>query len=93
MNDIVIPAEALGDPVYDSDEGTLTFYGSSAVRIAKILTEAREKRERAAREERLSALLHANAKRYCHREVSASSMHTAFQDLADRALEIFEVQR
>lgn len=93
MTDISIPAEVIGDPEYDDVRETLTFRGSSAVLIARILTEAREKRERIEREERLAALVRANAKRYCHREVSASSMHTAFQDLADRALEIFEVQR
>lgn len=93
MSDITIPIEFLGDPEYDGAKETLTFYGSSAIQITRILTEAREKRERAEREERLAALVRANAKRYCHREVSASSMHTAFQDLADRALEIFEVPR
>lgn len=93
MSDIVIPAEVIGDPEYDDVKETLTFYGSSAVLISRILTEAREKRERAEREERLSALVRSNAKRYSHRDVSASSMHTAFQDFADRVGEIFEVQR
>jgi hypothetical protein len=93
MTEIAIPTEILGDPEYDEQKETLTFYGSSAVLISRILSEAREKRERTEREERLSSLVRANAKRYSHREVSASSLHTAFQDFADRALEIFEVPR
>lgn len=72
------------DGIVDSDVQVLE-------QIADAIKEQLPKRDE--REQRLSALVRSNAKRYSHREVSASSLHTAFQDFADRALEIFEVPR
>lgn len=93
MTDITIPAEVIGDPVYDGTEETLTFFGSSARRIARILTEAREERERVERAEKLDQTARHFAKHYGHKTTSVSSLLLAFHDFADQILKIHEVQR
>lgn len=93
MPDITIPAEFIGDPEYDGTKETLTFFGSSAIRIAKILAEAREERERAERAGMLDETARHFAKQYAHQATSASGLLHAFHEFADRVLTIHEVQR
>jgi len=93
MTEIAIPTEILGDPMYDSSEGTLTFYGSSARLIAEILSNAREERERVERKERLERSASHFAAQYGHRDTSSSGLLVAFREFATRVLDIYEVQR
>lgn len=92
-DDIIIPAEVIGDPEYDDDRETLTFHGSSAVLIARILSDAREKREQAERSDRVNDLVRRFARQYAHKDVSASRLVVAFNDFAFEVLKTYEVPR
>src|SRR4051812_33777668 len=74
MTEITIPAEFIGDPVYDSAAETLTFYGSSARLIAEYLSEARIERERLRRKEGLEQMASHFAAQYGHKDTSSSGL-------------------
>lgn len=86
MSDITIPEDIIGDPIYDSDEETLTFYGTAANEIAQILNHARERRERIQRAVQVGKLITETAKGSIN---SRSELH----NFAQKVLDIYEVDR
>jgi hypothetical protein len=86
MSDITIPEDIIGDPIYDSQEKTLTFYGTAANEIAQILNQARERKERTRRAVDVAKLVNKTAKGNL---LARSELH----NFAQQVLDIYEVDR